>query len=232
MSTTSYIFVAGASRGVGQEIAKYLTANNIHVKALLRTEVAAKELESIGVKPVLGDALKVEDVERAILGNNTGDEPIQAVITTLGGLPTDGVKPDFVGNKNLIDAAVKAKVQKFILVTSIGCGDSVGALPPQALEALKPVLIEKEKAEQYLINSGLNYTIIRPGGLKSEPATGNGILTTDTRIVGSIHRADVAQLVCRCLNSANANNQVISAIDKNMIYPGLPEYTEFDLGNG
>ncbi|MBK1985981.1 SDR family oxidoreductase [Sphaerospermopsis aphanizomenoides BCCUSP55] len=226
MSNTSYIFVAGASRGVGQEIAKYLTNQDTKVKALLRTEVAAKELETIGVYPVLGDALNVDEVERAILG----DDPIQAVISTIGGLPTNDVNPDFIGNKNLIDAAVKAGVQKFILVTSIGCGDSVGALPPPALEALKPVLILKEQAEQYLINSGLNYTIIRPGGLKSEPATGNGILTADSRIVGSIHRADVAQLVCRCLNSTNANHQVLSALDKNMIYPGLPEFTEFNFG--
>jgi uncharacterized protein YbjT (DUF2867 family) len=225
MSTTSYIFVAGASRGVGQEIAKYLIAHDMKVKALLRTESAANSLAAIGVDTVLGDALKVDDVEKAVLGN----EPIRAVISTLGGLPTDGVKPDFIGNKNLIDAAIKAKVEKFILVTSIGCGDSVGALPPQALEALKPVLIEKEKAEQHLMNSGINYIIIRPGGLKSEPATGNGILTTDPRIVGSIHRADVADLVCRCLNSANANNQILSALDKNMIYPGLPEFVEFDL---
>ncbi|WP_413174765.1 SDR family oxidoreductase [Anabaena azotica] len=227
MSSTSYIFVAGASRGVGQEIAKYLIAQDMKVKALFRTEIAAKELEATGVLTVMGDALNTSDVERAILG----DEPIQAVITTLGGLPTNDVKPDFIGNKNLIDAAVKAGVQKFILVTSIGAGDSVIAMPPQALEALKPVLILKEQAEQYLMNSGLNYTIIRPGGLKSEPATGNGILTADPRIVGSIHRADVAQLVCRCLNSTNANHQVLSALDKNMIYPGLPEFVEFDLGN-
>jgi nucleoside-diphosphate-sugar epimerase len=226
MSTTSYIFVAGASRGVGQEIAKYLTAQQIQVKALLRTEVAAKELEAIGVHPILGDALNVDDVERAILG----DEPIQAVISTLGGLPTDDVKPDYLGNKNLIDAAVKAGVQRFILVTSIGSGDSAVSMPPQALAALKPVLILKEQAEQYLINSGLNYTIIRPGGLKSEPATNNGILTTDPRIVGSIHRADVAQLVCRCLNSDHAHHQVLSALDRNMIYPGLPEFVEFSLG--
>lgn len=227
MSSTSYIFVAGASRGVGQEIAKYLIDQDMKVKALLRTEIAAKELEATGVLTVMGDALNTSDVERAILG----DEPIQAVITTLGGLPTNDVKPDFIGNKNLIDAAVKAGVQKFILVTSIGAGDSVIAMPPQALEALKPVLILKEQAEQYLMNSGLNYTIIRPGGLKSEPATGNGILTADPRIVGSIHRADVAQLVCRCLNSTNANHKVLSALDKNMIYPGLPEFVEFDLGN-
>jgi nucleoside-diphosphate-sugar epimerase len=227
MSNTSYIFVAGASRGVGQETAKYLIAQDMKVKALLRTEVAAKGLEATGVMTVIGDALNVDNVEREILGN----EAIQAVISTLGGLPTNDVKPDFIGNKNLIDAAVKAEVQKFILVTSIGAGDSVVAIPPQALEALKPVLILKEQAEQYLMNSGLNYTIIRPGGLKSEPATGNGILTADPRIVGSIHRADVAQLVCRCLNSTNANHQVLSALDKNMIYPGLPEFIEFDLGN-
>lgn len=228
MSNTSYIFVAGASRGVGREIAKYLTARNIKVKALLRTEIAAKELEAIGVEPVLGDALQVNDVEQAISKN----EPIQAIISTIGGLPTDDIKPDFIGNKNLIDMAIKAGVQKFILVTSIGTGNSVDAMPPQALAALKPVLIEKEKAEAYLINSGINYTIIRPGGLKSEPATGNGILTLDTRIVGSIHRADVAELVCRCLNSTNANSQVLSALDRNMIYPGLPEFIEFNLGNG
>ena len=139
MSTTSYIFLAGASRGVGKEIAKYLIEKQIPVKALLRTETAAVELKAMGVYPVLGDALNVTDVEQGILGN----EPIQAVISTLGGLPTDNIKPDYIGNKNLIDAAVKAGVQKFILVTSIGSGNSVVAMPPQALEALKPVLIEK-----------------------------------------------------------------------------------------
>ena len=225
MSTTSYIFLAGASRGVGKEIAKYLIEKQIPVKALLRTETAAVELKAMGVYPVLGDALNVTDVEQGILGN----EPIQAVISTLGGLPTDNIKPDYIGNKNLIDAAVKAGVQKFILVTSIGSGNSVVAMPPQALEALKPVLIEKEKAEQYLISSGLNYTIIRPGGLKSEPPTNNGIITENPYIVGSIHRPDVAKLVCCCLNSPNTNNKIFSAIDRNMVYPGLPDFVEFNL---
>ena len=225
MLISSSIFLAGASRGVGQEIAKYLIAQQIQVKALLRTEAAAVVAKAMGVYPILGDALNVTDIEQAILGN----EPIQAVISTLGGLPTDNIKPDYIGNKNLIDAAVKAGVKKFILVTSIGSGDSVVALPPQALEALKPVLIEKEKAEQYLISSGLNYTIIRPGGLKSEPATNNGIITENPQIVGTIHRADVAQLVCRCLNSDHTNNKIFSAIDRNMIYQGLPEFVEFNL---
>ncbi|MFH7024535.1 MAG: SDR family oxidoreductase [Heteroscytonema crispum UTEX LB 1556] len=221
---TNYIFLAGASRGVGREIAKRLTAQNLKVKALLRSEAARADLEAMGVTVVLGDALNIADVESAMLA----DEPIQAVISTLGNLPKDTVKVDYLGNKNLIDTAVKAGVQKFILVTSIGSGNSVAALNPQTLEVLKPVLVEKEKAEQDLIASGLTYTIIRPGGLKSEPATGNAILTEDPRILGSIHRADVAQLVCQCLNSERANHKVLSAIDKNQLF-GQFELAEFNL---
>jgi uncharacterized protein YbjT (DUF2867 family) len=223
MADESYIFLAGASRGVGREVAKCLTEQNWQVKALLRSEAARAELEAMGIKVVLGDALNVKDVEGAML-----DEPIHAVISTIGGLPQDGKRADYAGNKNLIHAAVKARVQKFILVSSIGSGDSVVALPPQALQTLGPVLAEKERAEQYLIESGLTYTIIRPGGLKSEPATGNAVLTEEPRVAGTIHRADVAHLVCRCLDSDRANNKVLSAVDRQLMY-GQLEFEELSL---
>jgi uncharacterized protein YbjT (DUF2867 family) len=224
MTNSSHIFLVGASRGVGREIANYLRSQNFQVTALLRNETSRAELEAIGVQVVLGDALNAEDVERAILT----DVPIDTVISTLGGLPTDSEKPDYPGNKNLIDAALKAGAQKFILVTSIGTGNSVEALSPQVLAVLDPVLVEKDKAEQHLIASGLTYTIIRPGGLKSEPSTGNGILTEDTKIIGSIHRADVAQLVIQCLKSERVNNKVLSAVDKNMLFTKT-DFIEFSL---
>jgi len=224
MTEEPYIFLAGASRGVGEQIAFRLMEQNRRVKALLRTETTKADLEAMGIKVVLGDALNVADVEAAMLGN----EPIYAVISTIGGLPQDGQRSDYLGNKNLIDAAVKAGVQKFILVSSIGTGNSANAIPPQALQTLAPVLAEKEKAEKHLMESGLTYTIIRPGGLKSEPATGNGILTEDHRVAGTIHRADVAHLVCECLNSDGANNKVLAAVDRNMMY-GQPEFEEFSL---
>ncbi|MBN3877136.1 MULTISPECIES: SDR family oxidoreductase [unclassified Nostoc] len=224
MTSASYIFLAGASRGVGREIAQYLTAQQLKVKALLRKAAVASEIEKIGIEVVLGDALNLGDVERAIVT----DEPIHTVISTIGGVPSDVERPDYPGNKNLIDAAVKAGVQKFILVSSIGAGSSVVAASPQVLEVLGKVLAEKDKAEQHLIASGLTYTIIRPGGLKSEPATGNGVLTEDPHIIGSINRADVAQLVGRCLNSDRANNKILSAVDRNMLF-GQREFAEFTL---
>jgi len=194
------------------------------VKALLRSEASRSELEALGIKVAIADALDAAAVEQAMLG----DEPIHAVISTIGGLPKEGERADYLGNKNLIDAAVKAGVQKFILVSSIGSGESVVAIPPQALETLKPVLIEKEQAEKYLIASGLTYTVIRPGGLKSEPATGNAVVTQDYKIAGTIHRADVAQLVCQCLFSDAANNKILSAVDRNMTY-GQVSFEELSL---
>jgi nucleoside-diphosphate-sugar epimerase len=174
----------------------------------------------MGISVVFGDAMNRAEVDQAMQA-----EPIWAVISTIGGLPKDGQRSDYLGNKNLIDAAVQAGVQRFILVSSIGSGNSAVALPPQVLETLGAVLIEKAQAEQHLIESGLNYTIIRPGGLKSEPATGNGVLTPDPKIAGSIHRADVADLVCRCLFSNQANYQILSAVDRQMTYA----QTEFEV---
>lgn len=212
MSAPTCIFLAGASRGVGLEIARCLTQLGQPVKAMLRSEAARPELEALGIQVVLADALDSEAVAAAM------SPPIQAVISTVGGLPKDGQRADFLGNKNLIDAALKAGAQKFILVSSIGSGESAVALPPQALETLRPVLIEKEQAENYLTASGLTYVVIRPGGLKSEPATGNAVLTPDPKIAGTIHRADVAQLVCQCLQSGQADNQILSAVDRTMTY--------------
>lgn len=218
------VFLAGASRGVGREIAQLLVAENTKVKALLRSPDTRLELESLGINVVLGDAFKSGELELVLRENDS----ISTVISTIGGFPQQGERVDFIGNKNLIDVAVKAGVQRFILVTSIGSGNSRVALPPQVLETLGAVLAEKEKAEQYLINSGLIYTIIRPGGLKSEPPTGNGVLTEDHRVSGTIHRADVAQLVCRCLQSHLSHRKIFSAVDRNMFY-GQPELSEFLL---
>jgi nucleoside-diphosphate-sugar epimerase len=224
--TESYIFLAGASRGVGREIAQCLRDHQLKVKAFLRSADTRPDLEAMGIEVVLGDALNVATVEQAMLG----EKPLRAVISTIGGLPQEGQRADYLGNKNLIDSAIKANVEKFLLISSIGSGNSAIALPPQALETLGAVLAEKEKAEQYLIESGLTYTIIRPGGLKSEPATGNGVLTEDYRVAGTIHRADVARLTCQCLISKAANNKVLSAVDRNMMY-GRVGFKELNLNS-
>jgi nucleoside-diphosphate-sugar epimerase len=218
---TNSIFLAGASRGVGNQVARILNTQNIPVLALIRSTTNPTELQALNnIETVVGDALNLADVTNAMTGK------ISAIISTIGGMPQDGQRADFAGNKQLIDAAVKAGVNKFILVSSLGAGATKDSIPAAAYASLASVLAEKEQAEAYLIASGLNYTIIRPGGLKSEPATGNGVLTLDTHVAGSICRADVATLVCKCLDSAMAEGKVLSAFDRNMTY-GDATFQEF-----
>lgn len=64
---------------------------------------------------------------------------------------------------------------------------------------------------KYYTNS--EWTIIRPGGLKSEPATGSAILTEDTKAAGVIHRADVADLAVQALNSPKTIKKILTAVD-------------------
>jgi uncharacterized protein YbjT (DUF2867 family) len=202
------VFVAGGTRGVGHFIVEKLAGKGIEVVALARSGEAAAALNSMeGVTAVVGDAFNQKDVENAMDG-------CDAAITTLGGT-TEDRRVDYEGNNNVIESAGILGVPRIILVSSIGCGSSKEAAPPSVFEVLKDVLAAKEKAENILIKyyTNVNWTIIRPGGLKSEPMTGEAILTEDNTSIGSIHREDVADLVVRALDSPKTERKVLSAID-------------------
>ena len=109
-----------------------------------------------------------------------------------------------------------------MLVSSIGVRESAVALPEPVLETLRPALLAKAKAEEHLMASGLPFTIVRPGGLLSEPATGNGIMVENAQVAGSVTRLDVADLVIQCLASTNAENKVLSAVDRDRIRSEQP----------
>mmetsp|Transcript_25178 Transcript_25178/g.59386 ORF Transcript_25178/g.59386 Transcript_25178/m.59386 type:complete len:285 (-) Transcript_25178:74-928(-) len=209
-STSKYkkVFVAGGSRGVGHAIIEKLSARGTEVVALVRSEESVAELNSMsGVTAILGDAFHQKDVENAMDG-------CDAAITTLGGTVGDR-RVDYEGNNNVIESAGILGVQRILLVTSIGCGSSKDAAPPNVFEILKDVLEQKQKAENVLIEwyTNSNWSIIRPGGLVSEPMTGKAVLTEDTKAIGSIHREDVADLVIKAMDSAKTERVVLSAVD-------------------
>ncbi len=204
------VFVAGGSRGVGRCIVDKLIADGSEVVALVRSDEAVAELSAIdGVTAIQGDAMDYKTVEGAIDG-------CDAAITTLGGKnEVTGDSVDYKGNNHVIEAAGILGCVRVILVTSVGCGNSKDAPPPSVYEVLKDVLVLKTKAENVLIKyyTNMNWTIIRPGGLKSEAMTGNAILTEDTSAIGTIHREDVADLVVKALSSPNTERKVFSAVD-------------------
>lgn len=213
----SNIFVAGGSKGVGRHIISNLVESfpESKITALVRSEEAATELNAIeNVNAVIGDALDYKVVEGTIDG-------CDACVSTLGGAPAEdeGRRVDYEGNNNVIEAAGILGVTRVVLVTSIGCGDSQDAIPPSAYEVLKEALAAKTRAENVLIKyyTNTNWTIIRPGGLKSEPKTGTAVVTEDKTVVGSIHREDVADLVVQALTSPNSMRKILSAVDPELM---------------
>ena len=143
----------------------------------------------------------------------------RAIVSTLGATSIDGPRPDFDGNRNAVDAARMAGVQRFVLVTMIGAGESLDAMPAIARYFLRKVTPEKTKAEDYLKTSGLEYTIIRPGGLLDKEPQGKTYLTEDTRSMSWIRRADLAELVVQALDDPRAIGKTYHAFD--------PERTRF-----
>jgi len=205
----SPLLIFGASRGVGLELARLARAEGRPVAALLRTQSDASALETMGVTVMRGDALDPADVARAFTAVPMG----AVVVSTLSGRAPDGRFVDEVGNVNAVEAALTNAASRLVLVTSIGCGEMAPYRSEQAKAAFGATVDAKTRAEDHLRATHLAWTIVRPGGLRTGPATGRGILSTDPQMHGYIHRADVALLVGRVLRDPGTIGRALAAVD-------------------
>jgi nucleoside-diphosphate-sugar epimerase len=214
------VFVAGGSSGVGLELIKRLSGLGTPVHVLVRRKDAEVYLKTLpGVKVSFGDALDPEAVQKSMRG-------CVAAVTTLGGQPAAGQveRVDYAGNSNVIEQAGILGVERIVLVTSVGCGSSISAIPRHIYLALEGSLEAKTRAERDLkMYTNLDWTIVRPGGLKSDSRTGKSILTEDSMASGSITREDCADLLVKVLDSGGqCTRREFTAVDPTL---SDPEYT-------
>jgi uncharacterized protein YbjT (DUF2867 family) len=209
----SAVLIFGSSRNTGLEVVKLLRARGDKVTAFVRPTSDRTELEKLGVEFVVGDAMDLQSVQAAFIGHE-----YRAVFTNIGCLGCE-LPSDYQGNANIIQSAREAGVQRFIFMTSIGVGDSKDTPPWITQRVLARAMPLKAQAEAELRASGMEYTIIRPGGLRSRPATGNGVLTEETDAFGYIFREDLARLIVACLDDPRAINKTLAALDAQREWP-------------
>jgi len=210
--TTDGVLLLGATRQTGLEIAKILRTRGDPVTALVRPGSPREELDALGVTVIPGDAFDRASLDAAFTGKH-----FSAVISTLGRSSRGEQTVDNEGTCNLVDAAKAAGVKRFIVITAIGAGDSRKALTPGAEQFLGKVMDRKTLGENHLKESGLAYTILRPGAMISEPPTGRAFLTEDTSLIGTINRTDLAGLAVDCLDQEDTIGHTYSTLDKDMI---------------
>ena len=107
-----------------------------------------------------------------------------------------------------MDVAKEAGGGRFVIVSSL-CVSKF--FHPLNLFCL--VLYWKKQAEAYIVNSGLTYTIVRPGGLRSEDS-GDPIVmaSADTLFEGGIAREKVAQVCIAALGEPGAENKIVEIV--------------------
>jgi uncharacterized protein YbjT (DUF2867 family) len=216
------VLVAGATGGCGHLVVRRLSDLGMATQVLTRDAHRAASLGPVEV--IEGNALSPDDCRRALAG-------CQAVICTLGDrwVPPDGHIVDGEGVINLAKATQRAGVRRFILVSSLGIGDSWAPFFVRwffRLLGVMPIFREKGRSEAYVRSSGLQWTILRPGFLTNFRMRGAPVLLPVTgRAPGLPTRQAVADVAVRSLQSEIAIGQAFTVVDHLMrwaIWRGKP----------
>lgn len=191
----SRIAVVGGHGQVARHLLVALRRSEHTPVALVRREAYREELESRGAEMRLLD-IEGEGAEQfaAVF------EGCDAVVFAAGGGPDGNVERkrtvDLEGSLKSAEGARLAGVRRFVQVSAIGVDDP---LPDDTSPVWRAYVEAKRDADAALRESALDWTILRPGGLTDDPATGR-VTLAERAERGQVTRADVAAVIAAVLD--------------------------------
>src|SRR3954449_3865206 len=188
------VLVAGGHGQVALHLLRLLAERGHHARGLIRNADHAPDLERVGAIPVLCDLETDEAVPHV--------GAAEAIVFAAGAGPGSGPERkrtvDYGGAVKLVEAAEELGVRRYLMVSSMGAGD-----PGSAPEAMRPYQQAKHDADQALADSGLEWTIVRPGGLTDAPGGGRVAIAESLGRYGEVPREDVASVLLAMLEAEN-----------------------------
>jgi uncharacterized protein YbjT (DUF2867 family) len=202
------VVIVGGHGKIALRLEKLLAERGDSPRGIIRQTEQAKDLEEIGAEPIVLDVENVDDISDALAG-------AEAVVFAAGAGPGSGPARkrtvDYGGAVKLTDAAKSQGISRYLMVSAISSNR-----PDTWSDQMRPYQEAKHEADQYLIDSGLDYTIVRPGGLTDDPGTGR-VQVGERLDYGQVTRDDVAAVLVECLT---ADNTIGKAFD--LLNDGTP----------
>ena len=185
------VAIAGGHGKIARLLEGLLVNRGDMAIGLIRNPDHADDLSAVGAEPVVCDMEELEDLSECCAGAD-------AVVFAAGAGPGSG--PERKGTVDLGAAVklMKAGVQRYVMVSAISAGR-----PEEWSDQMRPYYEAKADADNRLLESGLDYTIVRPGGLTDDPGTGLVEVGTDLER-GNIPRDDVAAVLLSVLETPSS----------------------------
>jgi uncharacterized protein YbjT (DUF2867 family) len=187
------VVIAGGHGQIALRLERLLSARGDRVRGLVRRREQFEDLSAAGAEPVLADLEDEVDLGPAVQG---ADAVVFAAGAGAGSGPERKQTMDYGGAVKLIEAAKAAGITRYVIVSSTGADN------PEAASGTFGVYLEaKAAADQAVRESGLDYTVVRPGGLTEDAGTGVVDVAEKLGRRGSIPRDDVAAVLVAVLDT-------------------------------
>jgi putative NADH-flavin reductase len=192
------LVIFGATGSIGRQLVEQALAQGHEVTALARNPVKL-DLKHPNLKVIQGDVMDFAAVEKAVQGQ-------EAVLCALGAGRKGTVRSE--GTRHIVRAMEKAGARRFICQTTLGVGDSEGNLNFFWKRIMFGIILREAfadhvKQENYIKQSRLEWTIVRPAAFTDGKHTGvyrHGFTAGDKALTLKISRADVADFMLKQLS--------------------------------
>jgi uncharacterized protein YbjT (DUF2867 family) len=195
------IVVVGGHGKVALQLARVLCGRGDEVTSVFRNPGHSDDVAATGAHPVVADIEQLDT--HALADLLTGHDAVVFSAGAGGGNPARTYAVDRDAAIRVIEAAAQAGVRRFVMVSYFGAGPDHGV--PQD-DPFFPYAEAKAAADAHLRASDLDWTVLGPGRLTLEPATGRIVIG---RGKGEVSWADVALVVAATVHDDSTIGRTI-----------------------